>query len=231
MGQCLLPGGDESSGVMCTIAGLIATAQQPPLGAHFAWRSGNNQRGEWQGTTGKTRASTTAAQTGLGSYQMRRAQSVGNADIDVKWRAAVDLAEHAEFLRDAPTFERMLEEADIRLVKLWLDISKDVQAERLDARRSDPVKALKVSDLDKVAQDKWKDYTKARDEMLLATHTAISPWTIVRADEKKPARINVIRWLLHTLAPGHIKHELEEADPEIVFRFEESALSDGRLAS
>jgi polyphosphate kinase 2 len=139
--------------------------------------------------------------------------------------------EHAEFLRDAPTFERMLEEADIRLVKLWLDISKDVQAERLDARRSDPVKALKVSDLDKVAQDKWKDYTKARDEMLLATHTAISPWTIVRADEKKPARINVIRWLLHTLAPGHIKHELEEADPEIVFRFEESALSDGRLAS
>jgi polyphosphate kinase 2 len=138
--------------------------------------------------------------------------------------------EHAEFLRDVPAFERMLEEADIRLVKLWLDISKQEQARRLDARRSDPLKALKVSDLDGIAQEKWKEYSEARDEMLLTTHSAISPWTIVRADNKKPARLAIIRHLLHALAPGHIKADVDEPDPAILFPFEDAALSDGRLA-
>jgi polyphosphate kinase 2 len=138
--------------------------------------------------------------------------------------------EHAEFLRDAPAFERMLEEADIHLVKLWLDISKQEQALRLDARRNDPLKALKVSDLDKVAQKKWDDYSKARDEMLLATHTAISPWTIVRTDDKQAARLNIIRYLLHAFAPGKVKADIEEPDPSVVFEFEEASLTDGRLA-
>jgi len=138
--------------------------------------------------------------------------------------------EHAEFLRDAPTFERMLEEADIRLIKLWLDISKAEQAKRLDARRNDPVKALKISSLDGEAQKRWKDYSKARDEMLLATHTAIAPWTCVQADDKKVARLAIIRRLLHALAPGHIRHDYDEPDPRVVFGFEEAALSDGRLA-
>ena len=138
--------------------------------------------------------------------------------------------EHADFLRDVPAFERMLEEADIKLVKIWLDISKDEQSARLDARRDDPLKALKVSDLDGVAQEKWKDYSKARNEMLVATHTAVAPWVCVQADSKKPARLNIIRHLLHTLAPGHVTAKIPSPDPEILFRFEESALSDGRLA-
>jgi polyphosphate kinase 2 len=138
--------------------------------------------------------------------------------------------EHAEFLRDAPAFERMLEEAEIRIVKFWLDISKKEQAERLEARRDDPLKALKVSDLDGIAQEKWKDYSKARDEMLLATHTPAAPWTIVHSDDKKPARLNVIRHILHTVAPGHVKAGIEPPDPGVVFQFEEAALSDGRLA-
>ena len=138
--------------------------------------------------------------------------------------------EHADFLRDVPAFERMLEEANIRLVKIWLDISKKEQAARLDARRSDPLKALKVSDLDGIAQDKWKDYSRARNEMLIATHTAIAPWVCVRADDKKPARLNIIRHLLHVLAPGHVTAKTPSPDPEILFRFEESALTDGRLA-
>jgi polyphosphate kinase 2 len=138
--------------------------------------------------------------------------------------------EHAEFLRDVPSFERMLEEADISLVKLWLDISKDEQARRLEARRKDPLKTLKVSDLDKAAQEKWKDYSKARDEMLIATSTAIAPWFIVRNDDKKAGRLNVIRHLLHTLAPGHIKSDHPEPDPDVLFQFEEDALHDGRLA-
>lgn len=137
--------------------------------------------------------------------------------------------EHAEFLRDAPAFERMLIEADIRILKLWIDISKDEQARRLSARESDPLKALKVSDLDKVAQKRWDDYTKARDEMLLATHTAVAPWTIVHADQKKPARLNVIRFLIHALGPPELKHEYPLPDPEVLFPFTEAAIKDGRL--
>ena len=138
--------------------------------------------------------------------------------------------EHTDFLRDAPTFERMLNEANIRIVKLWLDITKGEQEKRLDARRNDPLKTLKVSALDGEAQKRWKDYSKARDEMLLATHTRIAPWTCVHTDHKKPARLAVIRRLLQTLAPGHIREDYDEPDPDILFEFEETALHDGRLA-
>jgi polyphosphate kinase 2 len=138
--------------------------------------------------------------------------------------------EHEDFLRDAPSFERMLEEADMSLVKIWLDISKKEQAIRLDARRDDPLKRLKVSDLDAVAQKKWKEYSEARDQMLLRTHTPIAPWVCVRADHKKPARLNVIRHLLHTLAPAEISASIDPPDPEILFQFEPAAITDGRLA-
>ena len=139
-------------------------------------------------------------------------------------------AEHEDFLRDVPAFERMLQEADIRLVKLWLDISKDVQAERLESRQKDPLKLLKSSSLDMVAQEKWKDYSKARDEMLSRTHTAIAPWICVRADHKKTARLSIMRHLLKTLAPGDIANTVPAPDPGILFSFEEAALTDGRLA-
>jgi polyphosphate kinase 2 len=139
--------------------------------------------------------------------------------------------EHEDFLRDAPAFERMLEEADIQLVKIWLDISKKEQAVRLDARRDDPLKQLKISDLDAVAQKKWKDYSEARDQMLLRTHTPIAPWICVRADHKKPARLNVIRHLLHTLAPADIRADIAPPDAEVLFKFEPAAITDGRLAN
>ena len=139
-------------------------------------------------------------------------------------------AEQAEFLRDVPDFERMLVESGIRLVKLWLDISKDEQKTRLDERRSDPLKALKVSDLDAVAQEKWGAYSTARDTMLTRTHTLLAPWHCVRADHKKPARIAVLRHVLHQVAPPDIAAEVKQADPEILFPFEVAATTDGRLA-
>ena len=135
-----------------------------------------------------------------------------------------------QFLRDAPEFERMLLEADIRLVKYWLDISKTEQAERLEARREDPLKQLKVSALDAVAQKKWKAYSKARDEMLTRTDTPIAPWICVRNDHKKAGRINLIRHLLHAIAPHHIARDIEPPDHDVVFPFEDKALPDGRLA-
>jgi polyphosphate kinase 2 len=137
--------------------------------------------------------------------------------------------EHQDFLRDAPAFEAMLEEADIRLVKLWLDISKKEQADRLDVRREDPLKALKVSDLDGEAQKRWKDYSNARNEMLTRTSTAIAPWWCVHTDHKKQARLNIIRHLLHTLAPNDIRRKYEPPDADILYRFEAAALTDGRL--
>ena len=138
--------------------------------------------------------------------------------------------QHRQFLKDAPQFEQMLLESDIRLVKYWLDISKDEQAERLDARREDPIKQLKVSSLDGVAQDKWKAYSKARDEMLLATHSKASPWICVRNDHKKTGRVNLIRHLLHQIAPATLRAEVQAPDKDIVFPFEPEALKDGRLA-
>ncbi len=138
--------------------------------------------------------------------------------------------ETEDFLRDVPALERMLEEADVRLVKLWLDISKEEQASRLDARRDDPLKALKVSDLDGVAQKKWKAYSKARNAMLCRTHTAIAPWTCVATDHKKAARLNVMRHLLHTLAPAEATAKVEAPDPKVLFAFDEAAIADGRLA-
>ena len=138
--------------------------------------------------------------------------------------------DHELFLRDAPEFERMLEESGIRLVKIWLDISKAEQADRLAARRTDPLKQLKISDLDKAAQKKWKAYSTARDQMLTLTHTVFAPWVCVRADHKKPARLNVIRHLLHVLATEDIRAETAPPDPRVLFAFEEAALTDGRLA-
>jgi polyphosphate kinase 2 len=137
--------------------------------------------------------------------------------------------EHEDFLRDAPAFEMMLEESNIRVVKLWLDISRKEQAERLEARRNDPLKILKVSDLDGEAQKRWHDYSRARNEMLMRTSTAVAPWWCVHTDHKKQARLNIIRHLLHTIAPHEISHGVPPPDPGVLYKFEEPALTDGRL--
>ena len=140
-------------------------------------------------------------------------------------------AEQARFLADVPVFERMLIDNGIRLVKFWLDIDKATQAERLEARRTDPLKALKVSDMDLVAQEKWADYSAARDTMLTRTHTLEAPWTCVRADHKKQARRAVIRHLLHALAPPAISEEAGRPKAKLLFPFDAAAIEDGRLAS
>jgi polyphosphate kinase 2 len=138
--------------------------------------------------------------------------------------------EHETFLRDTPGFEHMLVGSGLQIVKLWLDISREEQAQRLKARETDPLKALKVSPLDGAAQKKWDDYTDARDQMLRRTHTPEAPWIVVRADHKKAARLNIIRHLLNVLAPKAIAKKVPKPDPDIVFEFEAAALNDGRLA-
>ncbi|MEI6282026.1 MAG: polyphosphate kinase 2 [Alphaproteobacteria bacterium] len=139
--------------------------------------------------------------------------------------------EQAQFLEQAPDVEKLLVDSGIRLIKLWLDVSREEQAKRLKARRTDPLKALKISPLDGVAEDRWKDYTKARDRMLLATHTPHAPWICVRADHKKPARLAIIRHLLLTLGGKDktLRKVAGENDPAVLFEFEAAALADGRL--
>ncbi|MBU1374627.1 MAG: polyphosphate kinase 2 [Alphaproteobacteria bacterium] len=137
--------------------------------------------------------------------------------------------EQETFLRDVTVFERMLVGSGVQIVKLWLDISRKEQAARLKARRSDPLKALKVSPLDAVAQEKWDAYSKARDEMLTRTHCAEAPWTIVHTDKKHQARSNIMRHLLKELAPHDIAKDVPAANPDVVFPFEPAALTDGRL--
>ena len=138
--------------------------------------------------------------------------------------------QQADFLNDAPNFEHMLIEADIILIKIWLDIDRNEQVRRLKARRTDPLKRLKVSAMDDVAEAKWCDYSVARNEMLTRTSTATAPWVCVRTNHKKTARLNVIRHILHVIKPPKLAQHVAKPDPEVLFAFEPSAIVDGRLA-
>jgi polyphosphate kinase 2 (PPK2 family) len=137
--------------------------------------------------------------------------------------------QNAVFLDETPVFERMLIGDGVRMVKLWLDISRKEQATRLEARKTDPLKTLKISPLDAVAQEKWDDYSRARDEMLSRTHSAESPWVIVHTDKKARARTAIMRHLLHALAPADVAKSVPKPDPDVLYTFDTAAFSDGRL--
>jgi polyphosphate kinase 2 len=139
-------------------------------------------------------------------------------------------AEHEQFLVDAPAFERMLADSGAALIKLWLDVSREEQHRRLEDRRTNPLKRLKTGPMDVEAEKRFDAYTAARDEMLARTHTGFAPWVCVRSDDKKSARINVLRHLLHALACPKLAKHTPLPDPEVLFPFEEKATTDGRLA-
>jgi polyphosphate kinase 2 len=139
-------------------------------------------------------------------------------------------AQQEQFLTDAPGFERMLVESGAVLIKYWLDVSRDEQRRRIHQRQTDPLKALKTGQMDSEAEKRFDAYTQARDEMLIRTHTPIAPWVCVEADAKKPARLNVLRHLLHTLAYPKLDKDVAPPDPKVLFTFAPEALKDGRLA-
>ncbi|KWF26781.1 polyphosphate kinase [Burkholderia diffusa] len=135
-----------------------------------------------------------------------------------------------EFLRSVPRFEAMLVDSGIRLLKYYLDITKGEQLMRLEARRRDPLKQWKISPIDEVAVKHWKAYSKARDTMLVRTHTAVAPWHIVRADDKKLARLNLIRHMLSRLDYCDKDENLVQPDPAVTFEFDPACIADGLLA-
>ncbi|ABL69932.1 protein of unknown function DUF344 [Paracoccus denitrificans PD1222] len=107
--------------------------------------------------------------------------------------------EYLEFMRQAPEFERMLARSGIRLYKYWFSVTRDEQRARFKARETDPLKRWKLSPIDLASLDKWEDYTEAKEAMFFYTDTADAPWTIVKSNDKKRARLNCMRHFLSTL--------------------------------
>ena len=120
--------------------------------------------------------------------------------------------QHSDFLRDVEDFERLISNSGTTIIKLWLDISREAQSERLAERETDPIKRFKVSPMDKEAQNRWDDYSKARDEMLAHTDFGFAPWTIIKTDKKKKARLNIIRHILHVWNRPGLKADKPDSD-------------------
>ncbi len=107
--------------------------------------------------------------------------------------------EYVEFMRQAPEFERNLVRSGIHLIKFWFSVSRGEQRRRFKEREAHPLKQWKLSPVDLASLDKWDDYTKAKEAMFFYTDTADSPWTVIKSDCKKRARLNAMRYVLHKL--------------------------------
>jgi polyphosphate kinase 2 len=117
--------------------------------------------------------------------------------------------EYLEFMRQAAEMERMLVRSDITLYKLWFSVSREEQFRRFQKRRNDPLKQWKLSPIDLASLDKWEEYTEAKEAMFFYTDTADAPWTVIKSDDKKRARINAMRHILYHL-------DYPNKDPKVV---------------
>ena len=125
--------------------------------------------------------------------------------------------EYLEFMRQCPDLERMLVRSGIRLFKYWFSVTQDEQRRRFDARKTDPLKQWKLSPIDRASLDKWADYTEAKEAMFFYTDIADAPWTIVKSDDKKRARLNCMQHFLSSLPyPNRDGHAVHGPDPLIV---------------
>jgi polyphosphate kinase 2 len=140
-------------------------------------------------------------------------------------------AEYEGFLAEVGPFEHMLIGAGIQIMKYYLDIGKKEQKERLRDRRRDPLKQWKTSSIDKVALKNWQAYTEARDRMFATTSSLLSPWIVVRANDKRAARLNVIRDLIARLACPETDKHLAVPDTSVVFLYDEAHAKADLLAT
>ena len=118
-------------------------------------------------------------------------------------------AEYDEFMRQTPEFERMLVRTPIKLFKFWFSVTQAEQRRRFEARKTDPLKQWKLSPMDIASLDKWDDYTRAKEAMFFYTDTIDAPWTVIRSNDKKRARINAMQHFLTNL-------NYDGKDPEVV---------------
>ena len=125
--------------------------------------------------------------------------------------------DYLEFMRQVPELERMLTRSGIRLFKYWFSVTQEEQQRRFKSREHDPLKQWKLSPIDKISQDKWGEYTEAKEAMFFYTDTADAPWTIIKSDDKKRARLNCMQHFLHALDyPDKDRHIVHGPDPLIV---------------
>ncbi|PWQ96713.1 polyphosphate kinase 2 [Leucothrix arctica] len=122
--------------------------------------------------------------------------------------------DHLEFMRQAPVFERMLVNSDTILFKFWFSVTRQEQLRRFRARKSDPLKQWKLSPIDVASLDRWDEYTDARRSMFFNTDTADAPWTVVKSDDKKRARISCMRYFLNEL-------DYPDKDTSVVYKPDE----------
>ena len=134
--------------------------------------------------------------------------------------------QHHKFLKDAPQFEQMIIDEDIKMFKFYFSVSKEEQARRFKARESDPLKQYKLSFVDKESQRLWDEYSLAKFMMLSATHTKTAPWTVIKSDNKKKARINCIKHILNFVDyPDKISDDKIKVDCDIVVYGSDEAIT------
>ncbi|MFM8414267.1 MAG: polyphosphate kinase 2 [Planctomycetota bacterium] len=127
--------------------------------------------------------------------------------------------EYAEFMRQAPEFERHLVRSGVHLIKFWFSVSRKEQRRRFREREIHPLKQWKLSPIDKQSLDKWEEYTAAKEAMFCETDTADAPWTVIKSDCKKRARLSAMRYVLHKLPyAGKDAARIGPLDPLIVGR-------------
>jgi polyphosphate kinase 2 len=127
--------------------------------------------------------------------------------------------EYMEFMRQCPEFERNLVHSDVHLVKFWFSVSRKEQRRRFKEREIHPLKQWKLSPIDVASLDKWDDYTRAKEAMFFYTDTADAPWTVIKSDCKKRARLNAMRYVLHRLPyKGKDLEGIGPIDPLLVGR-------------
>ena len=127
--------------------------------------------------------------------------------------------EYLEFMRQTPELERMLVNSGIRVFKFWFSVTQEEQTRRFQKRETDPLKQWKLSPIDKMAQQKWDDYTEAKEAMFFYTDTNDAPWMVIKSDDKKRARLNCMQYFLHAMPyPNKDRRIAKAPDPLIVGR-------------
>ncbi|MDA8870557.1 polyphosphate kinase 2 [Rhizobiaceae bacterium] len=208
--------------VMILFEGRDAAGKGGTIGAFMAYLNARHAR-----TVALTKPTETEAGQWYYQRYIRHFPTAGEMVLfDRSWynRAGVEPVmgfctpeEHARFLQQTPPFERMIADEGIALFKIWLNVGQEMQIERFHDRHHNPLKSWKLSPIDLKALTLWDEYTKARDTMMAATHTEYAPWTIVRSNDKRRARIEAIRHVLLALDyEGKDKDAIGKPDDKIV---------------
>lgn len=124
--------------------------------------------------------------------------------------------QYNQFMHQAPEFERMITASGIHLMKFWFSVGRDEQLRRFNARKNDPLKQWKLSPMDLASLDRWEDYTRAKEDMFFYTNTNEAPWTVIKSNDKKRARLEAMRYVLNYFPYDDKNEDILQPDPLIL---------------